>query len=156
MKYLKFLPVILVLIFLLYYYFGIYDGGKQQLQSNQQIESISSVKEKKWETKTDEKFPVTIKVTPIELGGNAEIWKFEVVFDTHSGSLDEDPIKITVLTDDKGNSYNPIAWEGAGPGGHHREGVLIFNAINPAPAYLELKFKNVGGIPERLFKWDMK
>ena len=154
MKYLKFLPVILVLIFLLYYYFGIYDGGKQQLQSNQQIESISSVKEKKWETKTDEKFPVTIKVTPIELGGNAEIWKFEVVFDTHSGSLDEDPIKITVLTDDKGNSYPALLWTGP-IGGHHISGTLTFPKISQGAKSMKLIMKNLYNEPERIFIWEL-
>lgn len=155
MKYLKFALIIVVLIFLLYYYFGIYDGGRQQTQSNQQIESVSGIEQKQWETKTNEEPPVTIKITPIELG-NAEIWRFGVVFDTHSGSLDDDPMEIAVLADDKGKSYRPIAWEGPGPGGHHREGVLVFNAINPAPSYAELKIKNVGGISERLFKWNIK
>ena len=58
--------------------------------------------------------------------------------------------------DDKGNTYQSTMWEGSGPGGHHREGILVFNEINPTPAYIELKIKNVGGVPERLFKWDIK
>lgn len=156
MKYLKFAAIIFVLIFILYYYFGIYDGRKQQSQINQQIESVSGIGQKQWETQTDEQPPVTIKITPIDLGGSAKIWRFDVVFDTHSGSLDDDLMEIAVLADDKGKSYRPIAWEGSVPGGHHREGALVFNAINPAPSYAELKIKNVGGIPERSFKWNIK
>lgn len=156
MKYLKYAIIVLALIFLLCYYFGIYNGGRQQTQSNQQIESVSGIEQKQWETKINEELPVTIKITPIKLGGNVEICKFGVVFDMHSGSLDDDPMEIAVLADDKGKSYQPIAWEGSVPGGHHREGVLVFNAINPAPSYAELKIKNVGGISERLFKWNIK
>lgn len=156
MKYIKFTVIIFALAFILYYYFGIYDGGKQQPQINQQIESVNGIGQKQWETQTDEQPPVTIKITPIEFGGSAEIWRFGVVFDAHSGSLDDDPVEIAVLADDKGKSYRPIAWEGSGPGGHHREGVLAFSAINPAPSSVELKIKNVGGISERSFKWNIK
>lgn len=156
MKYLKFAAIIFALIFILYYYFGIYDGRKQQPQINQQIESVSGIGQKQWETKTNEEPPVTIKITPIEIGENAEMWRFGVVFDTHSGSLDDDLMKIAVLADDKGKSYRPVDWKGSVPGGHHREGVLVFNAINPVPLYAELKIKNVGGISERSFKWNIK
>ncbi|MDO8743322.1 MAG: hypothetical protein Q7J30_02085 [Candidatus Azambacteria bacterium] len=145
MKYLKFSPIILALAFLLYYYFGIYQPGQ-----------LTNMEQKQWETKTDEQPPVSLKITPIEFGKDAKIWKFAVVFDTHSGSLDEDPIKTTLLLNDKGNIYQPIAWEGSGPGGHHREGVLVFNAINPVPAYVELKIKDVGGIAERIFRWNLE
>ena len=58
--------------------------------------------------------------------------------------------------DDKGNIYQPKMWEGPGPGGHHREGVLVFSPIEPAPKYVELRIKNIGGIAERLFRWDVK
>lgn len=154
MKYIKFSPIILIAVFILYYYFAVYDGRKQELRNDQQTEQ--QVSQKQWETKTDEQSPVTIKVTPIELDGDIETWRFVIVFDTHSGSLDEDLTKVSVLSDDKGNVYQPAAWEGPGPGGHHREGVLVFNAINPAPMYVELKIKDVGGIAERLFKWNIK
>lgn len=112
------------------------------------------VNTKKWETRVDDQLPVTVEVTPIEFGKNVGVWKFAVVFDSHSVSLDDDPLKVATLFDDEGNSYQPTDWEGPGPGGHHREGVLVFEAINPAPPYVELKIKDVGGIPERSFKWN--
>ena len=108
-----------------------------------------------FEARTDEQGQVTIKVTPLALEG-AE-WKFGVVFDTHSVDLDDDPMQITVLSDNRGNEYKPLAWEGPGPGGHHREGVLVFEASpptgGPTPSSVELKIKNVGGVAERVFRW---
>ena len=132
MKYIKFTLIILVVGPMLYYYLWVRSDQKQQPLNDQ-----------RWETKTNDQLPVTIKITPVK-------------FDTHSGSLDDDPTQIVVLTDDRGNAYKPIAWEGPGPGGHHREGVLVFNPVYPTPAYVELKIKNVGSIPERVFRWDTK
>ncbi len=119
-------------------------------------EKFSNTSQDKWETKVDGQPPVTIQVTPVEFGKSSKQWKFDVVFTTHSGSLDDDPVKIALLMDNNGNIYQPIAWEGPGPGGHHREGVLIFNPIKPLPKYVELKIKNVGDVPERSFRWDLK
>ena len=104
-----------------------------------------------WETKIDEQPPVSIAITPRTLGKNADTWEFNIVFDTHSGSLDEDPMEVIVLSD-KGKEYKPASWEGPGPGGHHREGALVFDAVKGA-ASVELKVKNIGGIPGRVFQW---
>ena len=65
-------------------------------------------------------------------------------------------MKVVTLVDDKGIAYLPTRWEGAGPGGHHREGTLVFNAVNPAPTSVHLQIKEVGGIPERMFIWELK
>ncbi|MDP3947441.1 MAG: hypothetical protein Q8Q41_01975, partial [bacterium] len=123
------------MIAVLILYFGVFN--QQQPSDNQQIkQQASEVPRKQWETKTDEQPSVTIAVTPVEFGGDVKTWRFTVVLDTHLGSLDEDPTQIAMLMDDKGNTYQPTAWEGQGPGGHHREGVLVFNANNPVPAYV--------------------
>lgn len=156
MKYLKFSPIVLAAVFLIYYYFGVYDGGKQEPRSNQQVESANNLGQKQWETKSNDQPPVAIKAIPVEFGQNAKMWKFTLIFDTHTGSLDDDPVQAAVLMDDKGKTYRPVAWEGPGPGGHHREGELIFNPIQPLPEYVELKIKDVGGIAERSFKWNTK
>jgi len=151
MKYLSYIVVGLAALMLVY--FGFFDGKKTQLNNDQQVEQLTSTKQ--WETKTDDQPPVAIKATPVELGKNARVWKFDVAFDTHSESLDENPTEVIILYDDKGKAYRPTSWEGAGPGGHHREGVLIFEAVNPVPPYIELKIKDVGGVPERSFKWNL-
>lgn len=152
MKYLLYICIVSVAALILY--FGVFNGSEKPLSNNQQGgQRTDEIPQTQWETQTDEQPPVTIKITPIELGRDAKTWKFAVVFDAHAGSLDDDPAKVATLVDDKGNVYESFAWEGPGAGGHHREGVLIFNPINPAPAYVELKIEDVGGVPRRLFKW---
>ena len=108
-----------------------------------------------WETKTDEQANVTVTVIPSDLSVDSKEWKFDVVMDTHSVELDQDMTKIAILIDEQGKEYKAINWEGPS-GGHHREGVLVFEAINPMPSHLELKIKNIGGVPERSFKWDLE
>lgn len=109
-----------------------------------------------WETKTDEQWPVLVKVTPLEPGARAGQWKFNVVFDTHSAELDFDILQAVSLVDDQGRANSPLAWDGPGPGGHHREGILTFAAINPTPPFVELKIKNIAGIPERALRWNFE
>ena len=109
-----------------------------------------------WETKTDDQAGVTIVVTPLDLAPESSEWKFDIGINTHSVELDQDMTKIVVLTDDQGKEYKPVAWDGAAPGGHHREGVLTFKAISPMPHSVELTIKNIGGIPERSLQWDLK
>jgi hypothetical protein len=69
---------------------------------------------------------VTIKVTPRSLASTADNWEFTIVFDTHSQDLSDDLLKSARLLDGVGGQQSPMAWEGAPPGGHHREGVLRF------------------------------
>ena len=99
---------------------------------------------------------VTVAVTPPDLGAGAKSWDFKVVLDTHSGSLDDDLVKTAVLLDDKGGRQAPVKWEGAGPGGHHREGTLRFNAVSPKPAAIELQIQRPGEAKPRSFRWELK
>lgn len=97
---------------------------------------------------------VTIKVTPKILKGEA--WEFDVVFDTHTQDLKDDLMKSAVLVDPAGVQIPPVEWKGAPPGGHHREGVLRFNAPAPAPAEFELRFVRPGEQKPRSFKWTRR
>lgn len=146
MKYWRFIAVGLAFGLLLYYYFAVYRGTKQQEQTSNQ---------KQWETKTDEQPPVLIKITPTQLGSDQNTWKFTVAFTAHSGDLDQDPIKVISLIDDTGKIYQPSAWQGPGPGGHHSEGIIVFDSIK-STKFVELKIKDVGGIPERSFRWTLE
>ncbi|MBI2475061.1 hypothetical protein HYV69_01415 [Candidatus Uhrbacteria bacterium] len=144
-------------------YFIIYSTGNVQSKSQQTNQTTSSIQsspqtstQNQWETKTDDQQPVSITVTPTELGPDSNEWKFEIAFDTHSGSLDDDPLQVVTLSDDKGDIYQPKNWEGPEPGGHHFKGILTFDQIKPLPLFIELKIKNVGGIPERSLKWNLK
>ena len=119
-------------------------------QANQQITT-----EKTWETKTEEQASVTVVVTPLDLSSDSKEWKFNVVMDTHSVELDQDMVKVAVLVDDNGKEYKPLRWEGAEVGGHHREGVLIFNQVTPIPKSVELKIFGIGDVV-RSFTWQLE
>ncbi len=104
------------------------------------------------EQQINEEGAVSVMVLPHKITVTAP-WEFEISLDTHSVELNQDLTQVSILSDDKGNEFRPIRWDGPDSGGHHLEGVLVFQAINPLPSYFELKINNVGGIPERLFKW---
>ena len=96
---------------------------------------------------------VTVKATPRTLAG--AVWEFELVFDTHSQDLKDDPAKSASLHAG-GVSAAPLAWQGDPPGGHHRKGVLRFTAITPAPAALELRLQRASESSPRVFRWQVK
>lgn len=98
---------------------------------------------------------VKVTVTPGTLNQGANL-EFSVVLDTHSQDLSDDLVNTAVLTDDRGNEFKPLAWDGAPPGGHHRSGVLKFSAIEPPPAMLELRITRSGEAKPRTFRWKLK
>src|SRR3989344_286883 len=134
-----------------------YRGGpaKQVVPVANQTNQQTTTKQN-WETKTDEQASVTVTVTPTDISLQSKEWKFDVVLNTHSVELDQDMTKIAVLVDGQGKEYKPLSWNGSEPGGHNREGVLIWNAIEPTPKSVEIKIKDISEIPERSFKWDLK
>jgi hypothetical protein len=152
MKYIGYILPFFVIALFSYLFFGMAPADKKVGQS---VSAPQPTQQGEWQKKTDEQGGVLVAVTPLSFGKDAVEWKFGVVFTTHTGSLNQDPREITTLVDDKGNVYKPESWEGAGPGGHHREGTLVFKAINPSPTFVELKIKDIGGIPERTFRWDL-
>lgn len=99
---------------------------------------------------------VTVAVTPQNLAASAKSWDFKVLLDTHSQDLGDDLVKSAVLLDDKGGRHVPVKWEGAGPGGHHREGTLRFNAISPKPKAIELQLQRAGESKPRSFRWQLQ
>lgn len=97
---------------------------------------------------------VTVTVTPDFKA--ADTWTFKVVLDTHSQELRDDLTKTAVLIDPAGKRHAPLAWEGAAPGGHHREGVLRFTAISPTPAYVQLQLSRDKEATPRVFRWKLQ
>ncbi|MBI5303873.1 MAG: hypothetical protein HY868_17180 [Chloroflexi bacterium] len=81
---------------------------------------------------------------------------FDVAMNTHSVELADDMTKVSILRDNAGKEYKPTGWEGAGPGGHHREGKLKFAAMTTKPQYVELVIKDLAKVPERAFRWELK
>lgn len=99
---------------------------------------------------------VSVKVTPKSVGPGAGTWEFAVVFDTHSQDLNDDFVKNAVLLDSRGTRHVPLAWEGPGPGGHHRAGVLRFKAPATRPEAIELQIRRAGEPVPRSFRWELK
>lgn len=108
----------------------------------------------KWESKVDDQASVTVTATPSDLGIESKEWKFNIVISTHSVELDQDMSSVAVLVDDGGKEYKSLRWEGSQPGGHHREGTLVFNPITPYPQNLKLKIEDIGSV-QRLFLWTL-
>ena len=108
------------------------------------------------ETRTSSAAGVTVKVTPKDVAPDAAAWVFAVVLDTHSRDLSDDLVKNAVLLDARGARHAPIAWEGAPPGGHHREGVLRFKGLGPAPGAFALQIRRPGESAARVFRWNLK
>jgi hypothetical protein len=108
------------------------------------------------EPRTSSAAGVTVKVTPKSVAAGAATWEFGVVLDTHSQPLDDDLAKSAVLVDSRGARHAPLAWEGAPPGGHHREGVLRFKGLGSPPDAIELQIRRSGEAAPRAFRWKLK
>ncbi len=133
---------------------GLVVFSRLQSQKPQTQRGVSPAKEAGLPAKTNSEGPVTVEATPVDVPEGRE-WAFTIILNTHAGSLDQDLTKVSTLTDGKGNSYQPLSWQGSPPGGHHREGKLIFAPITPTPKRITLSVKNVGGIAEREFFWEL-
>ena len=102
-------------------------------------------------TQTTVERGVTVKVTPKSLSG--AVWEFAVVLDTHAEDLKDDLQKVAVLVID-GREVQPVAWQGPGAGGHHREGTLSFAAPVGTPGTVELRIQRAGEAAPRVFRWN--
>ena len=96
---------------------------------------------------------ITVTVTPNL--SDAATWSFKVVLDTHSQELSDDLVKTATLSAD-GKRYTPTAWEGAAPGGHHRDGVLRFTAVTPRPSAIALELRRPDESTPRVFTWQLQ
>jgi len=126
--------------------------GGQRSKENRQV----SKEQTQLKPQTNSEGQVEVEVTPVDVSPNSEAWKFGVTLNTHSVELDYDLKKITVLVDDKGTAFRPEIWEGAGPGGHHREGILKFPTFPTMTDTITLNIQDVGDIAERSFTWSIE
>src|SRR5215475_8430390 len=98
---------------------------------------------------------VTVMVTFLDSKPSGDL-RFQVVLDTHSVNLDVYDFKtIAVLRDETGNSYLPTAVENKGSG-HHRQATVNFAKVAGGPKRVELVIKDVAGVKERIFRWDLE
>ena len=98
---------------------------------------------------------VTAKVTYLNPKSGDDL-RFRVVLDTHSVDLDAYDLKaIIVLRDNAGKSYLPTAVENKGSG-HHREATVIFPKVSTDAKRLDVVIKDVAGVKERTFQWNIE
>lgn len=105
-------------------------------------------------TQTSVQQGVTVKVTPKAVGADNARWQFAIVLDTHSSDLNDDMVNTATLITADGREIKPVAWLGAAPGGHHREGLLEFAMAAPWPTAIELKLARQGEAAPRVFRWQ--
>lgn len=98
--------------------------------------------------------PVRVMALPRSLAEDADVWEFELTFDTHTVAIDGDPAGFSVLVDALGKAHKPLSWSGDGSGGHHRRGVLQFAPLPQANGAVELRISGVGGVAMRVFRWE--
>jgi len=105
-------------------------------------------------TRTNSGGGVTVNVTYPHSQGTDET-RFEVVLDTHAVNLDAYDLKaLSLLRDDSGKTYQSVRVENKGSG-HHREITVVFPKVSPPAKRLELVIKNIAGIKERSFSWNL-
>lgn len=97
---------------------------------------------------------VTTKVTYLNPKSEDEP-RFEIVLDTHSADLDRYDLKtMTALRDGTGKTYLATGIENKGSG-HHREAIITFPKVSPESKHLEVIIKDVAGVRERTFVWNL-
>ncbi|MEX0803296.1 MAG: hypothetical protein WD688_08275 [Candidatus Binatia bacterium] len=107
-------------------------------------------------TKTISGGGVTAKVTYLNPKDNNDEPRFQIVLDTHSANLDAYDLKtITALRDDTGKTYLATGIENKGSG-HHREATLTFPKVSPESKRFEVIIKDVAGVKERAFRWNLQ
>lgn len=116
---------------------------------------ILSAKSGLLQTKENDGGSVRVSVTPEDLSKSATDWRFQVRFNTHVTPIVQDMLIVTSLTGNQAAGEKPLKWEGDPPGGHHRRGVLVFKPITPAPSAVTLHIREVGGIADRSFTWNL-
>jgi hypothetical protein len=107
-------------------------------------------------SKRDSQGPVAVTVTLIEAPATGSPVKVKVVLDTHSMALDGIKFEeIVALGGPNGTTIAPTAVEQAKGAGHHREAVLAFPPLPAGARDVRIAVKNVGGVGERNFTWDL-
>ena len=106
-------------------------------------------------TKQDRQGPVSVSVTLRAAPAIGAPLNAKVVLDTHSVALDGIKFEEAVaLRMSDGTDVAPAAVEQATGSGHHREAVLVFPPLE-RPENVRIVVKNVGGVAERSFSWEL-
>lgn len=103
-------------------------------------------------SKTNSQAGISFDAIPLNFSFD-QLVKFEIKIDTHSGFLDFDLAKISILEDDHGNKYQPLEWSGAGTGGHHLSGILTFPELKDKTKKIKLVIQDNF---LRIFEWELE
>ncbi len=117
--------------------------------------AISNAAELGYAPQVSDERQIKITATLQSIAKEAKTWDVEVIMETHTHALSDGMENTSVLIAD-GKQYKPVGWEGSPPGGHHRKGLLRFNAIFPKPPSVELQIRLIGDPTPRSFKWRLK
>jgi hypothetical protein len=107
------------------------------------------------EAQKNDEGAVSVSVTPQDVSKTGDAWRFDVRFNTHVTPITQDMVAVASLSGGGDAAEPPTAWEGDPPGGHHRHGVLVFKPLEPTPTTLTLRIREVGGVAERTFTWNL-
>ena len=106
-------------------------------------------------SRQDRQGPVTVTATLVPSVTADGPLRVKVALDTHSVNLDDLAFEtIVAFRAPDGSDVEPAAIEQAKGGGHHRETVVVFPAPG-ASGGLRVVVKNVGGVGERIFTWEL-
>ena len=108
-----------------------------------------------YEMRSNRENRVRVDVKPVQLTPGQPA-RFEVRMNTHSETLGEDMVAVSSLIDNAGRVYQATAWQGSGPGGHHRKGVLEFPKLEDNTDSITLIIKGIANVPERIFMWPVE
>ncbi|MEK7597269.1 MAG: hypothetical protein AAB441_01335 [Patescibacteria group bacterium] len=144
--------ILLTALVVVVIFFGFNEFKKTSKQINTTDSPANQEKNSKSQENEGGNVTVTAEPKALKMG---EKPAFKIEFNTHSVDLSFNITKISSLVDDKGNVYSNPNWDGSGPGGHHREGILTFNSVLSETKFVELIIKNVAGVAERKLKWNL-
>ncbi|HXH13335.1 MAG TPA: periplasmic heavy metal sensor [Alphaproteobacteria bacterium] len=117
-------------------------------------------------TQQDAQGTVTVEVTlltPDKPRADGKL-AVQVKLDTHAVDLDQYQLeKLAVLRDAQGREISALGLESPSGSGHHRGGVLTFPGtdasgkpvLGPEAKALTLILRGIGGVPERVFRWQL-
>ena len=107
-------------------------------------------------TQTNDEAMVTVAVTPLNLNDkSAATLDFKIALNTHSVDLGYDLTAIATLSNDAGETVQPLKWDGPAGGGHHRGGTLSFPQLKNRSQELTLTLRGIAAVPERTFSWKV-
>ena len=112
----------------------------------------SNSENKTYQAQENDDKDVAVSATPEGLSSTQNV-VFDITMNNHQYELSYNLTKIATLTDDKGNTYKPISWNGS-TGGHHVSGKLVFPQLTGGVSSVTLTLPQIAGV-DRIFTWKL-